>query len=333
MNSKYLFSLLAVVLLFLLAWVGAKVAGLEAVFGILIPYLAFGVFLAGFARKVIGWAQSPVPFRIPTTCGQQQSMDWIRQSRLDCPSTIPGVVGRMILEIVCFRSLFRNLKFRVKEGGKIFYGLELFLWLGALAFHYAFLTVVIRHLRFFAEPVPFFVKILEKLDGFFQFGLPIVFMSGLVLLGATLYLLVRRIANAQVRYVSLAADYFPLFLIIGIAVTGIMMRYFSKVDVIKVKELTMGLATFHWTVPEGISGMFYAHFFMVCVLLAYFPFSKLMHMGGVFMSPTRNMPCNTRAERHVNVWNYPVKTHTYEQYEDDFRELMIEAGLPVEKKE
>jgi hypothetical protein len=33
----------------------------------------------------------------------------------------------------------------------------------------------------------------------------------------------------------------------------------------------------------------------------------------------------------VNPWNYPVKTHTYEEYEDEFRELMIEAGIPVEK--
>jgi hypothetical protein len=63
----------------------------------------------------------------------------------------------------------------------------------------------------------------------------------------------------------------------------------------------------------------------------YFPFSKLMHMGGVFLSPTRNMTTNTREKRHVNPWNYPVKVHTYAAYEDDFREKMVEAGLPVEQ--
>jgi hypothetical protein len=57
-----------------------------------------------------------------------------------------------------------------------------------------------------------------------------------------------------------------------------------------------------------------------------------MHMGGVFLSPTRNLPCNTRAVRHVNPWNYPVEVHTYEEYEEEFREKMIEAGLPVEKE-
>jgi nitrate reductase gamma subunit len=118
----------------------------------------------------------------------------------------------------------------------------------------------------------------------------------------------------------------------GIAITGIMMRYFTKVDVTAAKELTMGLVTFHPTIPEGVGSIFYVHLFFVSVLLAYFPFSKLMHLGGVFLSPTRNLPTDTRARRHVNPWNYPVKVHTYEAYEDEFREKMIEAGLPVDKQ-
>jgi hypothetical protein len=56
-----------------------------------------------------------------------------------------------------------------------------------------------------------------------------------------------------------------------------------------------------------------------------------MHVGGIFMSPTRNLANNSRAKRHVNPWNYPVKIHTYDAYEDEFREKMIEIGLPVEK--
>lgn len=333
MNVKYMFSLLAVVLLFLLAYAGVEAAGLQVFFGIVIPYLAFAIFLLGFIRKVLDWAGSPVPFRIPTTCGQQQSLPWIKQAKFDNPSTAGGVVVRMILEILTFRSLFRNLKFKQKEGGKLFYGLELFLWLGALAFHYTFLVVCVRHLRFFTEPVPFFVKMIEAVDGFFQFGLPIVYLSGIVLLAATLYLLGRRMLIHQVNYISLASDYFPLFLIIGIAVTGIMMRYFTKVDVVAIKEFTMGLVTFHPVIPQGVGGIFYVHLFFVSILLMYFPFSKLMHMGGIFMSPTRNLTGNTRAVRHVNPWNYPVKVHTYEEYEDHFRDLMIEAGLPVENKE
>jgi hypothetical protein len=70
---------------------------------------------------------------------------------------------------------------------------------------------------------------------------------------------------------------------------------------------------------------------MVSVLLAYFPFSKLTHMAGVFMSPTRNMANNNRAVHHENPWNPEVKVHTYEEYEDELREKMVGAGIPVDK--
>jgi nitrate reductase gamma subunit len=52
----------------------------------------------------------------------------------------------------------------------------------------------------------------------------------------------------------------------------------------------------------------------------------------VFLSPTRNLANNNRMKRHINPWNPKVKFHTYDEYEDDFREKMIEAGLPVEKE-
>jgi nitrate reductase gamma subunit len=165
-----------------------------------------------------------------------------------------------------------------------------------------------------------------------QFGVPGVYLSGLVLLAAVTYLLLRRLFVPGVKYISLASDYFPLFLIIGIAFTGILMRYFAKIDVTAAKELTMGLVTFRPSVPPTLGGIFYVHMLFVSVLLAYFPFSKLMHLGGVFMSPTRNMRSDTRARRHVNPWNYPVEVHTYDEYEEEFRDKMIEAGLPVEKE-
>jgi len=41
---------------------------------------------------------------------------------------------------------------------------------------------------------------------------------------------------------------------------------------------------------------------------------------------------NSRAVRHVNPWDYPVKVHTYEEYEDEFRDVMRAAGLPLDKE-
>ena len=341
MNGKYLFPLIAVVILMLLAYVGAEAGGLAIFFGIVIPYLAAIIFIVGFIRRILGWAHSAVPFRIPTTCGQQKSLPWIKQNKIDNPSSTLGVILRMFFEICCFRSLFRNTKNELYNGSKLTYSWEIWLWVAALAFHYSFLVVIVRHLRFFLDPVPGCVKLIEFFDGFLrlefvdtliQIGLPAIMISGIVLLAAVVFLFLRRIFIPQVNYISLAADYFPLFLIMGIACSGIFMRYFTKVDVVGIKGFTMGLVTFHPVIPEGVGGVFYMHMFLVSVLLAYFPFSKLMHAGGIFLSPTRNLVNNTRAVRHVNPWNYDVPLHTYEEYEDEFREKMIEAGLPVEKE-
>ena len=79
--------------------------------------------------------------------------------------------------------------------------------------------------------------------------------------------------------------------------------------------------------------MVFVHLLLVSVLAAYFPFSKLMHMGGVFLSPTRNLANNNRAVRHINPWNYPVKIHTYAEWEEEFRDKIEAAGLPLEAED
>ncbi len=340
MNLRYIVPLIAVTLLFLVSYLGAQVSAMQYVLGVVVPYVAILTFVLGFAYRVINWSRSPVPFSIPTTGGQQKSLPWVRHSKFDSPVKGWQIVVRMALEILTFRSLFRNTRMKLNQGGRLSYQLEIFLWVGALAFHYAFLVVLIRHLRFFTDPVPFFVQLVENIDGFFRveiiypafkFGVPGVYLSSFVLLAAVSYLFFRRLFVRQVKYISIASDYFPLFLIFGIALSGILMRYFTKTDVTAAKELTLGLVTFRPTIPEGIGAIFFVHVFLVSILIAYFPFSKLMHLGGVFLSPTRNMPTDTRARRHVNPWNYPVPVHTYDEYEDEFREKMVEVGLPVEK--
>ncbi len=97
---KLLVSLAAVGVLFLLGLLGAAGTVPEAIFGVLVPYLALAVFLGGLTYRVLRWAAAPVPFRIPTTCGQQKSLPWIKQAKLDNPSGTLGVVGRMALEVV-----------------------------------------------------------------------------------------------------------------------------------------------------------------------------------------------------------------------------------------
>jgi len=328
---KAIYSLFLVFALVLVALLGAGAGGMHYLFGVIIPYVAVVLFLAGFVLRVVRWGKSPVPFRIPTTCGQEFSQPWIKQNKIDNPSTTWGVILRMFFEVVLFRSLFRNTKVELHDGPKLAYASNKWLWLFALLFHYSFLTIFLRHMRLFTEPVPGFFQALDSVDGMLQIGAPTLYITDVVIVVAATYLFLRRVVIPQIRYVSLPADYFPLFLILGIVLSGIFMRYFVKTDIVSVKELTMGLVTFQPKIPEGVGTIFYIHIFLVSVLLIYFPFSKLMHMGGVFLSPTRNLANNSRMKIHVNPWNYPVKVHTYEAYEDEFREKMVEAGLPVEK--
>ncbi|MDQ7032735.1 MAG: sulfate reduction electron transfer complex DsrMKJOP subunit DsrM [Desulfonauticus sp.] len=328
---KATYSLFLVFGLVLVALIGVGGLGLHYLFGVIIPYVAVLCFILGFICKVLNWGRSPVPFRIPTTAGQQFSLPWIKQNKIDNPSTMWGVVLRMFFEIFTFRSLFRNTKVELYDGPKLAYASAKWLWLFALMFHYAFLVIFIRHMRFFTEPVPSIFQFIDKVDGVLQVGAPHIYITEIIILVGLAFLLLRRILDPKIRYISLPADYFPLFLILGIVVSGILMRFFVKTDVVGIKQITMGLVMLKPVLPKSVGTIFYVHLFLVSVLLIYFPFSKLMHMGGVFLSPTRNMINNNRMKRHVNPWNYPVKVHTYEAYEDEFREKMVEAGLPVDK--
>jgi nitrate reductase gamma subunit len=326
-----------------LAWVLEAVASqtgataLYQLLGVWIPYVAAATFILGFLWRILEWARVPVPFRIPTTSGQQKSLPWIKQSKLDNPSSTLGVIGRMLLEVLLFRSLFKNTKADVKEGPRLIYGSAKWLWMAGLAFHWSFLIIFVRHFRLFVDPPPAFVGWLEWGDGFLQMTLPTFYITDAVILIAVTYLFLRRFFIPQVKYISLANDYFPLFLILGIAVTGILMRYILKVDIVSVKALVHGIFSFNAAVPEelttGRAYMFFIHLMLVCALLVYFPFSKLMHMGGVFMSPTRNMINNSRTKLHVNPWNDPnIKPHSYEEYEEEFHKAMEMVGLPLEKE-
>jgi len=331
---KYGAPFLAVIALVLIAWLGSRIPGMQYVFGVVFPYLAMVMFLYGFIRQVVNWGKSPVPFSIQTTCGQAKSLDFIKHNKLEAPDTNSQVIARMLIEVLTFRSLFRNTQARIYSGPKLTHESSKWLWMFALLFHYSFLVVLIRHMRLFLNPYPVCLDWLEFADGILQIGAPNWYITDVCLLAGLLLLLLRRVSMTKVRYISLANDYFPLFLLLGIATTGILMRYFlrTNVDVVAIKQLAVGLVTFSPTITTDIASIFYIHLFLVCTLLVYFPYSKLMHMAGVFFSPTRNMRNNTRAVRHINPWNPDIKPHSYAGYEDEFREFMVDAGIPVEKE-
>ncbi len=327
-----LFSVGAVLVLILIAFAGVQLGGLYPLFGIVIPYAAVTLFIIGLVYRVLKWARAPVPFHIPTVCGQQKSLPWIKANRIESPSSTAGVIARVATEVLLFRSLFRNDRFELKRSQKLVYGGRKYLWLGALMFHWSLLIILFRHARFVLEPVPSAVLFMQKLDGILGPSVPMLYITDIIILAALLYLFLRRVVSPQMRYLSLTADYFAVLLLLAVVASGVSMSFFFRVDIASVKELALGLVSFHPVIPAGLGFSFYVHLFLVSALVAYFPFSKMMHLAGIWLSPTRNLKNDSRRRRYVNPWNPPVRVHTYEEYEDDFRTAMKKAGLPLERE-
>jgi nitrate reductase gamma subunit len=298
-------------------------------------YASFAVFVCGVTWKVWGWARTPEPFHIPTTSGQQRSLSGIAASRVESPSTRAGVIGRMALEMLLFRSLFRNTAYRKPPAGSEPCPRPVFLerkalWLGAMAMHWSLLVIVLRHVRLFVDPVPGFAAALAAFDGFFDVGVPRWYATDVILSAALVYLLVRRLRDPLLRYLSLPADYLALAALIGVAGTGIMLRYVARLDLVAVRTYALSLAAFAPIPPPVVGAWLAAHLLAASFLLATLPFTKIMHAGGIWLSPTRNQANDSRRRRHVNPWNAPVAVHGYEAWQNEFRDKLLAAGLPVD---
>jgi nitrate reductase gamma subunit len=237
--------------------------GLSTVFN-LFAYLAALIFILGFLSKVVLYFKTPSPLKIPTT---------------PAPVSSFGVVLRMIPEVFFFRSLLK--------GGTA----EKILWLGGWTFHVCFLFIVLRHLRFFTYPVPGWVMSFQEIG----------IWAGLLFPLALLLLIARRFLNDRLMVISLFQDYFILILIIGIGLTGLLLKYFIRTNLVDVKAFILGLFTLS-PVALPNSTLFLIHFCLVLLLLIYFPFSKLMHAWGVLMSPTSVQTDTPREFRHVAPW-------------------------------
>lgn len=227
----------------------------------LLAYLALALFVGGFIWRLMAYAKSPAPLKIALT---------------PAPVTAKGVVWRMFTEVAFFYSLFRGNKWT---------------WVGAIAFHFALLLVTVRHLRYFIDPLPPLFDMVQI------FGI----IAGIVMVGALLFLLVRRAWVDRTRYISSPSDYLMLVLLIAIGGTGLLMKFVFRPDIVEIKHAMIG-----WITLQGFNTpgdmLFLIHFFLVLLLMAIFPYSKLMHLGGIFFSPTRNQVDNPREKRHVAPW-------------------------------
>ena len=224
-------------------------------------YLATLLFVVGMVYRIRGYAVTPAPLKIPTT---------------PAPTTISGVVLRMAREVVFFESLFKA---------------NLWTWALGLMFHGSLLLVVLRHMRYFTEPVWGCIALIQP------FGM----YAGIAMLLGLCGLWGRRLFVERIRYISTPSDHLMLLLLIGIAASGLLMQFVMHTDVISVKEYFQGWMHFDIQ-PLPSDAILELHLLSVVVLLVIFPISKLLHAPGVFFSPTRNQTDNPREKRHLSAW-------------------------------
>jgi nitrate reductase gamma subunit len=219
------------------------------------------VLVLGLARKIVQYAKTPAPLKIPTT---------------PAPVTQTGVVLRMFREVVFFESLFKGTKWT---------------WIFSWMFHMGLLLVLLRHLRYFINPVWLPIELIQPFGKYAAFAM-VAGLGGL---------LIRRIFVDRVRYISAPSDYLWLILLLTIGMSGATMTFLVHTDIVSVKNFFTGI----WTLSGGnlpMDPVLLIHLTMVAVLMILLPFSKLLHIPGVFFSPTRNQVDNPREKRHVVEW-------------------------------
>ena len=224
-------------------------------------YAATAILVVGVALKIRSYAGTPAPLLIPTT---------------PAPTTTGGVALRLTREVVFFESLFKGNKWT---------------WLFGWMFHAALLLVLLRHVRYFQQPVWDVIVFIQPYGTYAGFAM----VAGLGGLWARHFLVDR------VRYISTPSDHLHLALLIAIGLSGLSMRFVKPTDIVAVKTFMLGLMRLDIQ-PLPTDPLLLLHLALVALLMIVFPISKLLHAPGLFFSPTRNQADTPREARHLAPW-------------------------------
>ncbi|NCS65672.1 MAG: nitrate reductase [Hydrogenophilales bacterium CG03_land_8_20_14_0_80_62_28] len=231
------------------------------VFYIGLFYFATFVLVAGLTYRIYEYWKTPAPLSIPTT---------------PAPTTRTGAVFRVAREVALFESLFKSNKW---------------IWVFGYLFHIGLALVLLRHVRYFSEPLYSFLVFIQPFGEYASF----VMVAGLAGLWA------RRFLVDRVRYISTPSDHLILALLIAIGISGMSMTFVAHTDIVNLKGFVRGMMTLDFQ-PLPTDANLLVHLFLVALLMIIFPVSKLLHAPGVFFSPTRNQVDNPREKRHIAPW-------------------------------
>jgi len=195
---------------------------------------------------------------------------------MPAPLTKSGAAFRVFREVAFFESLFISNRW---------------IWIFAVLFHAGLALVLMRHVRYFQAEVSMVIQLIQP------FGI----YGGFAMVAGLLGLWARRLVQERIRYITGPSDHLMLALLVLIGFSGLMMKYVNHTDIIQVKTFFLGLLRFNiQELPTDTPLLI--HLGAVAVLMIVFPFSKLLHVPGVFFSPSRNQVDDARDKRHLAAW-------------------------------
>ncbi len=237
-----------------------------------ILYVAMAIFVIGMGWRMYRWIRTPVPLKIVLTPGPQKAS---------------GVLGRLAGELFGFRALAKA---------------DRTLWTPAWLFHVSLVLLFLGHLGGLVIPHIAQASLGLNEQQFEHMAQIVGSAVGILAIAALVWLLLRRLLLPRVRWISTFSDYFALVLLLLIIATGNAMRFMGGLNIIQAQRFVAGWWTLHPVAPPR-DPMFTVHLLLVCALLIYIPFSKLVHIGGAaLLSPTLNQRNNPRQHRYVTTW-------------------------------
>ncbi|WP_347489428.1 respiratory nitrate reductase subunit gamma [Desulfoscipio sp. XC116] len=232
---------------------------MKLLIGQILPYITVTLFTLGVLYRLGRWAGARIVHNVTLS-------PWLQTN------------GQVAVRIGSEAFLFRNL-FRFDKA----------LWAGALLMHFALLNILGGHIVGFGTLGEQFAMIpglgiTPELSVEMSDLLGSVF--GIVLFVALLYLLYRRYALDKVKLVTKPSDNLWLIYLLVLVGIGNIMRFIPTYHIHYelVYEYMAALIMFQPVVHMELleSGFFLTHYLLVQILLIVFPFSKLMHIFGMF---------------------------------------------------
>ncbi|MEG6586650.1 respiratory nitrate reductase subunit gamma [Dendrosporobacter sp. 1207_IL3150] len=222
--------------------------------GQILPYLAGGIFIAGMGWRLWTWLRTPVPFKMtlsPAPVGTAQRFIKIGQ------------------ELLIFKTLRQS---------------DRRLWLWAWMMHLCLAAIIGGHITGIYFLGQQFTALGLSINESVKLSTILGSLSGILIFASLVALLYRRTSNAEVKRLSDPADYFDILLLLAVVISGLHMRLTSlEVDLPAIRTYLGSLMTFK-PVSTPQNWIFISHYFLVNILLAYLPFSKMLHMTGFFVN-------------------------------------------------